>query len=158
MILRPAILLSGALLSGCIVDYQMRTNRFISPEAQGKLGAGQFQTAHVGAHEVFVIDTLSLGQIPPAEFRGSTHMLDLGASVGLGETASGTTWRPSGSRSSRCGGRRRSSHARASATARKSGTRSSVLRARAGACMRMSASRRRASCRSAGRRSAHHSA
>ncbi|MHC4973654.1 MAG: hypothetical protein ACYTG3_15120 [Planctomycetota bacterium] len=85
MILRPAALLLGALLAGCIVDYQMRTNRFISPEAQGRLGAGQFQSAYVGAHELFVVNTFNLAQIPPAEFHGSTHMLDLGASVGLGE-------------------------------------------------------------------------
>jgi hypothetical protein len=85
MILRPAALLLGALLAGCVVDYQMRVNRFISPEAQGRLGAGQFQTALVGAHELFVVDTFDLAQIPPAKFDGTTRMLDMAAAVGLGE-------------------------------------------------------------------------
>jgi len=85
MILRGVVLVLGALAAGCIVDYQMRVNRFISPEAQGRPGAGQFQTSYVGAHELFVIDTFSLARIPPAEFHGTTRMLDLAATVGLGE-------------------------------------------------------------------------
>jgi len=85
MILRGAVLLLGLTAAGCIVDYRMRTNRFISPEAQGRLGAGQLQTALVGAHELIVIDTLSLDRVPPAEFSGPTHLLDLAATVGLGE-------------------------------------------------------------------------
>lgn len=32
MILRPAVLLVVLVSAGCIVDYQMRTNRFISAE------------------------------------------------------------------------------------------------------------------------------
>ncbi len=85
MILRPAALLLGVLLAGCVVDYQMRANRFISPEAQGRLGAGQFQAAYSGAHDLEVIETFNLSQIPPARFDGSTHMLDFGVAVGLGE-------------------------------------------------------------------------
>jgi hypothetical protein len=91
MILRFAALLLGPLFAGCIIDYQMRVNRFISPEAQGKLGAGQFQTSYVGAHELFVIDAFSLAQIPPAEFHGTTRMLDLSADdvVSLGISLAG---------------------------------------------------------------------
>lgn len=85
MTFRLAALLQVALLAGCIVDYQMRVNRFISPEAQGRPGAGQAQASYVGAHELFVIDTFSLARIPPAEFDGTTRMLDVSAAVGLGE-------------------------------------------------------------------------
>jgi len=85
MTIHRAALLLGAVLAGCVIDYQMRVNRFISPEAQGRLGAGQVATSLPDAHDVDLVAGLPVGEIDPARFDGTTRLFDLSAAVGLGE-------------------------------------------------------------------------
>jgi hypothetical protein len=67
------------------LELEIGPGRMGVPEAQGRLGAGQFATSLTGAHEVFLVDDLSLAQVDPATFHGTTRMLEGSAAVGLGE-------------------------------------------------------------------------
>jgi len=76
--------LATALLAACSVHYPMRTSRFISPEAQGRAGAGTGSLSTSWAHDVEILADVGSSETD-AEFDGRVGAVQLGGHFGVSD-------------------------------------------------------------------------